>query len=319
MAFLLAPLAPGAVLVWDRNGGTAGTGGTGTWITGTPTRWRLNTATGTLQAWTNGTPNGDTAAFQSGAGTVTIGSGVTINVNGLTFSTTGYVIAGAAGATLNLDGTTPTINTGAVDATISAVISGAGLTKVGSGTLTLLNQNTYTGPTNISEGTLLLTGADRISSASALEMNGGNLSTDNTQTLQSLTLSASSTLDLNNAGAVTFDGGGSWSGAFVYFGDFETLAVSNYSNAASAYALRFFGDWTGDGGFNTFASNTTINGSAAGISFDGTYTNVGFAMAAVPEPSTVLAGLAMIAFIGYRERKPLAAAFRRGMRSETPR
>ena len=58
---------------------------------------------------------------------------------------------------LNAD---PTIDTGSNTDTISGVISGSGtLDKIGSGTLILTAANTYSGPTDVQEGTLGLRGS----------------------------------------------------------------------------------------------------------------------------------------------------------------
>ena len=70
---------------------------------------------------------------------------------------------GNSGNTLTLAGTTPTITVNALGdtktVTISAVVAGTtGLTKSGTGTLTLSAANTYNGATTISNGTLLVSG-----------------------------------------------------------------------------------------------------------------------------------------------------------------
>jgi outer membrane autotransporter protein len=69
-------------------------------------------------------------------------------------------------------GVDPTIDTGAGAETISGVISGTGgLTKIGSGSLDLTATNTYTGPTIISAGALVVDGS--IASSSSLTIAAG--------------------------------------------------------------------------------------------------------------------------------------------------
>ncbi len=143
---------------WDVDGaGSAATGGSGTWDTSS-SLWRNGSSTETLSTWPNTDPNTDIAQLAGTGGTITLNSSlVNINVNKIVFGTTGYTIAGPVSgtATLNLSGTTPTIDTGANAATINAVITGsAGLTKDGTGTLTLNGINTFTGMTTVAAGTL---------------------------------------------------------------------------------------------------------------------------------------------------------------------
>ena len=85
-----------------------------------------------------------------GTGALAMAPGTTLQ-----FDADGLTLANAI--VLNAD---PTIDTQANTATISGVISGSGsLDKIGSGTLILTAANTYTGPTDVQEGTLGLRGS----------------------------------------------------------------------------------------------------------------------------------------------------------------
>ena len=84
------------------------------------------------------------------------------------------------GGTLNLDNVNPefaTVN-GNANALISATIPNGGLTKLGSGTLTLTANNTYTGPTNVNAGKVFINGSQ--SSSPVTVNSGGTLSGDGT-------------------------------------------------------------------------------------------------------------------------------------------
>lgn len=138
---------------WDANGSTAGTGGTGTWDL-------------TNRSFTNGdliwnnTVNGPATAvtFGSTAGTVTAGTG--ISVNAMSFTVSGYTVQSN---TLTLTGTNPTISvpTASHSATISSNLAGSDtLTKSGAGQLVLTGSaSTYSGTTTVSGGTLIVNGA----------------------------------------------------------------------------------------------------------------------------------------------------------------
>ena len=92
------------------------------------------------------------ASVVTGAGVLTLGGNVALNANG-----SGIIGAGISGNLTSAATRTFTVANGvaADDLTISALISGAGgVTKAGTGTLTLTGINTYTGATSISAGTL---------------------------------------------------------------------------------------------------------------------------------------------------------------------
>jgi autotransporter-associated beta strand protein len=130
-----------------------------------------------------------TGATTVNAGTVSLAGGMAIADAGA------VVLANAAGATLSLSNSNETIGSlaggGAMggnvtlgtftlsaggnntDTTYAGVISGSGgLTKQGTGTLTLTGTNTYTGATTIGAGTLLVNGSTAAGSAVAVNMGG---------------------------------------------------------------------------------------------------------------------------------------------------
>ncbi|MGA7439955.1 MAG: autotransporter-associated beta strand repeat-containing protein [Luteibacter sp.] len=152
---------------WDGDAGPKNdhviNGGNGTWQGG---------STGSNTDWTdvNGAANasftdGSFAVFQGAAGTVTVdASKGAINAAGMQFASNGYVVQGDA---IHLSGTVadPTqsiIRVGdgsaagaSTIATIDSELTGtAGLVKADTGTLILGSDNTYTGGTTISGGTL---------------------------------------------------------------------------------------------------------------------------------------------------------------------
>jgi len=102
----------------------------------------------------------------SGAGSIQSSSGVNLSAAGAAFSIAGAsgnrtigAIEGVAGSSILLGGNGLTAG-GASNTAFSGVISGSGgFTKVGAGILNLGGMNTFTGPTSIAGGTLIVNGA----------------------------------------------------------------------------------------------------------------------------------------------------------------
>ena len=113
------------------------------------------TTTGTNDvAW----PTGGTANFGTGsgtAGTVTVSGSVTVGA--ITFSASAVGNYLITGGTIALNGGTSTITTN-TNAEIDSILAGtSGMTKSGTGTLTLGgSNNTYSGTTTVSAGVLCL-------------------------------------------------------------------------------------------------------------------------------------------------------------------
>jgi autotransporter-associated beta strand protein len=92
---------------------------------------------------------------------------------------------------------------------LSGVSGDGGLTKTGSGTLSLTGVSTYTGATTVNAGTLSLTGAGEVNSSSGFSVNGGG------KLLQLSSVSATPTVTVNNG---TVDGTGTLSSVNVTSG-----------------------------------------------------------------------------------------------------
>src|SRR6478735_4351914 len=125
--------ASATTLTWN---GTAG----GNWNTSNSWLDGVTPAT-----WNSITP--DNAVFgATGAGQINLTVGTT--AGGITFDNAGYTIAGN---TLTLSNSTITAN---ADATISSALAGTtGLTKAGTGKLTLGSTPGYSGATTVNNGT----------------------------------------------------------------------------------------------------------------------------------------------------------------------
>lgn len=197
---------------------------------------------------------GATNAFSS-ASALTIASGATVDFNG--YSQTIGSLAGSSG-TLSLGSATLTTGADNTSTSFGGTISGTGgLTKNGTGTLTLGNTNSYSGPTTINGGVLaaavLANGGSNSSigssssAASNLVINGGTLryvgsggSTNRQFTLGS----TGGALDASGSGAI----------------DFSATAAPVLSGSNTSRTLTLTGTNTGN---NYFRAALGDNGTGA--------------------------------------------------------
>jgi autotransporter-associated beta strand protein len=294
------------------DGGTAILAGANT-FTGT-----TRVGGGTLQI-NNALALQNSALNTSAAGVITLSSVTTPTLGGLTGSsnlasvvTTGY--SGVTSLTLNP-------GTGSANTYSGVVANGAAgmtLVKTGAGTQTLTGANTYTGATTISAGTLEVSGAN---STSAVNINGGTLLLSGSAENRisdaapiSLGAATGSKLQLSGAvtetlGALTLAGG---AGARVIdFGATSGVLTFDSLSAASNLPLQIW-NWS-DSTDRLIISSGVLGGflTASNISFfsDGGSSLIGTAqfsstqLVPVPEASTLLAVLGLIAPLAWRERR----------------
>lgn len=192
------------------------------------------------------------------AGAVTVSSGATLT---LSFDETVGSLAGAGSVALGAHTLTAGDGT---NTAFSGVISGTGaLTKVGTGTLTLSGNNTYSGATTVSAGGLTLnkgTGTGALAEANALTVSSGaTLTLSASETIGSLAGAGSVALGANTLTAggdntsTTFSGAIAGTGALTKQGT-GTLTLSGTNTYTGGTAVSA----------GTLAATGTLNGSGAG-------------------------------------------------------
>jgi hypothetical protein len=232
----------------------------------------------------NGASSGKAIEMGGGVNSLTITGGtITGSINGGSGNANTMVINPGAGNSFSYAGS----------------ISNFSNVEIKSGDVTLSGVSTYSGATQLSGGMLTLDGANRLSSDSALLLNGGTLRLINAgangQGFASLSLTDDSAVLLGGS-SLTFGG----LGAIV-----SGRTLSFTEAASGAYAFRLLGDYSLDATFLSLLGATHIDGLSARYSFDGTYTAVSAVTAAVPEPATyamLFAGLGLVAAIARRRR-----------------
>ncbi len=258
-SFAIYGTVQASTVSWSPTG--LNSGGTGTWDLAS-SEWYNGTVT---LPWNN--LAGDSAQFGGTAGTVTLGSAVT--VQDLLFAVNGYTLNGG---TINSASGTMVINAGSGNtATINSVIAGSARRDIkGGGTIVLGGANTYTGNTTVTGNSTLKVSADNNLGASAGTLTLGDASTRGTLAITGNTF--------NTARSVTLGQGGA------------TVNVASGGQAILGGALSGSGALTFDGtgkliltGANTYSGTTSItagtlqvgNGGTTGALGTGALTNNG--------------------------------------------
>ncbi|HEU5396208.1 MAG TPA: autotransporter-associated beta strand repeat-containing protein, partial [Verrucomicrobiae bacterium] len=176
------------------------------------------------------------------------------------FTVSDYVAFDATGATnpvVNLVGTLSpsglSVDTSATNYTFTGggrVAGATGLTKIGTGTLSLQTTNTYIGNTAISNGTIQIAANNALSSATAVSISGPGTLDLNGFSDSVASLSGSGTVDNNGAAASTLTlGNDNGSGSFAGVIQSSSNTVTVVKGGSGTQALT---------GSSTYAGATTI-------------------------------------------------------------
>lgn len=247
-----------------------------------------------------------------------IGTNATVNFSGTNASTTVLDYTGGNvttdrslvfnGVATNGEGGTLRVSNSSTVVTLDGSASGTGRMVVDGGTVVLSNTTTSNSfaPASIqvnSNSILQIAANEQIGNSTDLILNGGTLrlfngATGYAETLGTLTLSASSTIDLGAATTlrnITFAN----SSAITWTG---TLTITNWQGVANT---------TGDAGRLLFGSGGLTSGQMsqvywAGPGFTGsggTLIGPNGELVPIPEPRVYAAAIAILAAIGWRERR----------------
>ena len=248
--------------------------------------------TGSTVAWDTNSQNATLSGAIGGPGALTkLGLG-TLTLNGSsTYTGATTVSAGTLALLGSLNGSSLTVSGGVLNQTSTGSIAGAGTTfTLTNGDATLAGNNTYTGATTISAGTLTLSGS---LNGSSLTVSGGVLNQTSTGSIAgtgtTFTLtSGNATLAGNNTytGATTISagtleiastgrlGGGSYAqnitnnGTFIYSGS-NNQTLSGILSGTGALTQNNSSSRLTLSGINTYTGATTISAGTLEIGTTG--------------------------------------------------
>ncbi|MBO1011923.1 autotransporter-associated beta strand repeat-containing protein [Achromobacter sp. SD115] len=243
-AALAIPAGVHAQLLWDGSHSVANgsvDGGAGIWDA-------ANTNWASAGAQPNRAWNGGDAVFSGAAGTVSI-SGQQ-NFTGLEFLTDGYNLVGGTTSRLNaingLGGTVALRVAPNVTATMGVTLGGIGtLEKLGSGTLAVNGNNSYTGGTRLSAGRLVAGSNTALGSGDLTAMNNTVLDANRTVTLAN-NVQLLGAMGIGGSADLTLNGSIAGIGSLIKNGP-ATLTLT---------------------GANLYQGGTTLNGGALAVGHD---------------------------------------------------
>ena len=256
--------------VWNANGQATSSqmgGGSGTWSV-------------TSQMWTDATgdipnvaiqPQPGFAVFGGTAGTVTVDDRAgNVAAAGMQFDVGGYILTGDTLSLVGSQGGAPVIRVGdgssagaSMTATINNALTGSdGLVKSDLGTLVLAGNNTYTGGTTVSGGTLQIGNGGATGAIAGNVVNNGALVFDRSDAVSfGGVISGSGSLSQTGAGSVTLTSINTYTGGTSITAG--TLALSGNGSIASSSGISV----ARDAGFDI--SGSTSGASIASLSGSG--------------------------------------------------
>lgn len=201
--------------------------------------------------------------------------------------------------------------TGAFDTAIDGSLrGGGGLTKSGAGTVTLSGDNTFSGDLVIDAGTLLLGGDDRINNSVDATLGGGTFATGGfDERLKTLTLSASSVIDLGDGDSVlefAKSDAASWT-------DGTQLTIFNWTGSTSGGGTDqlYFGANAGGLSSSQLRQIQFADPFGPGSGLFGARILETGEVVPIPEPATVAVAGLIGCLLCFSERRRLLASARR--------
>jgi autotransporter-associated beta strand protein len=269
-------------------------------------------------------------------GGTTIGAGVLSITNGNAIANTGVVtFSNVAGAALEVNssetigslrgggstggnvsvasGQTLTVAETGDQTFAGAITNSGGFTKTGAGTTTLTGANTYSGDTAISNGVLKLnatTGSALASTASVSVTNGATLliaKTDQVNNAATVTLSGGTikrdgtvsevfgNLNLTEASFLDY---GTGAAGNLTFGTYAPSALLTVQNFSVGNTLKF-----GSSMSSFLPTGGALTNSHFSFNNAFTYNDTNFTITAIPEPSTYVAAIGLLALMLWPLRR----------------
>jgi fibronectin-binding autotransporter adhesin len=199
-----------------------------------------------------------------------------------------------------LDGTSDGLGDLVVEAAFTVGNANLIVEKAGTGTLAFAGANTYAGPTLVSAGTLLLGQSNVLPDTSALTLASGTKLRveNNTDTAGAFTLGGNAIIDMGTGSGASFALASltSWTG---------TLSIWNYNGAAWTLGSDklIFADTSGLAA--QLGNIDFYSGPGTGLLGTGGAGLIGNELVPVPEGSSVLTALLLLAGAAYHERRRL--------------